>query len=141
MQDHLDELFQPTLVELGGIVYREVGCNQPSNKYFTFDFGSNKVRFSYKDAVSRQGNKCYLGFTYHNGMQILGDIFLRQAYVYFDLSGKTVSIAQAKYTKSSNVIVAWAHQQAGCILVTGDSLLNNVEKNIRVKHWNYGQNH
>lgn len=106
VQDHLDELFQPTLVELGGIVYREVGCNQPPNKYFTFDFGSNEVRFSYKDAVSRQGNKCYLGFTYHNGMQILGDIFLRQAYVYFDLSGKTVSIAQAKYTKSSNVIGA-----------------------------------
>lgn len=106
VMDHLDSLFNPTFVELGGIVYRQVSCNQPADKYFEFEFGSNSIRFSYDQAVSRQGATCYLGFTYHQNLRILGDIFLRQAYVYYNLSDKIIAIAQARYSGSSSVIIA-----------------------------------
>lgn len=106
IMDYLDSVFNPKFVDLGGIVYREVSCDQPNDKFFDFDFGSNSIRFSFDSAISRQGDKCYLGFTYYNNMHILGDIFLRQAYVYYNLSDKIIAIAQAKYNADSSVIVA-----------------------------------
>lgn len=37
---------------------------------------------------------------------ILGDNFLRSAYVYYDLTDKTISLAQVKYTTASNIVSA-----------------------------------
>lgn len=106
VMDHMDSVFKPTMVELGGIVYRKVSCNQPSNKHLEFDFGGNAVKIPYDKAVSRQGDTCYLGFTHHEDLLILGDIFLRQAYVYYNLSDKILAIAQARYNDQSRVVVA-----------------------------------
>lgn len=106
VMDHLDSVFSPKFVDLGGIVYRQVSCDQPSDKYFEFNFGSNSVWFLYANAISRQGDTCYLGFTYYNDHHILGDIFLRQAYVYYNLADKIIAIAQARYTSRSSVVMA-----------------------------------
>ena len=65
------------------------------------------VLLSYADAVHRQeSGVCLLGFAYHKNMQILGDVFLRKAYVYYDLSERTISIAQASYSNKSNIVSA-----------------------------------
>lgn len=107
VQDYLDSIFNPTMVQEGAITYRQVSCDQPTDKFFTLDFGQNKITFSYADAISQQDeNTCLLGFTYHDDTYILGDVFLRNAYVYYDLTDGSISLAQAKYTSASNIVSA-----------------------------------
>lgn len=107
VQSYLDKIFNPTLTTQGGITYRIVSCNQPTDKFITFNFGSNSIKLSYADAISNSDGQCLLGFTYYqDDVFILGDVFLRSAYVYYDLTDKTISLAQAKYTDSSNIISA-----------------------------------
>lgn len=87
--------------------YNYVDCNQPSDKFIDFNFGQNTISVPYSNALSRHGNVCWLGFEYSDGTQILGDAFLRNAYVYFDFTDKTISLAQALYSESSNIITDW----------------------------------
>lgn len=84
-----------------------VDCNQPLGKYMTFDFGKNKIKISYEDFVWKSEGLCVLGVMPSiNDTHIFGDVFLRSAYVYYDLSERQISIAQAKYSNSSNIIEA-----------------------------------
>lgn len=84
-----------------------VNCNQPSNEYISFNFGQNTVKIPYSDAVFNNGDgTCSLAFSVQEGYTILGDIFLRNAYVYYDLTDHTISLAQVKYSLESNIIVA-----------------------------------
>ncbi|PVH17114.1 uncharacterized protein CXQ87_004675 [Candidozyma duobushaemuli] len=84
-----------------------VECEQPSDKYVSFDFGQNKIKISYQDLVWSSEGLCLLGVRpSSNNTHIFGDVFLRSAYVYYDLSEHEISIAQAKYTNSSNIIEA-----------------------------------
>lgn len=107
VQDYLDSIFKPKLIKQGDITYRQVSCNQPTNKFIEFNFGQNTISLSYADAVTNDGNgECLLGFTSYNNYNILGDVFLRKAYVYYDLTDKTISLAQAKYSSASNIISA-----------------------------------
>lgn len=100
--DELDVAFNSTIKN--GNHY--VDCDQPNDKFLEFDFGKNVIRVPFSNALARIGDTCYLGFTYNNGVQILGDAFLRNAYVYFDFSNKRVALAQALYSDSSNIISA-----------------------------------
>lgn len=107
VQDYLDKVFNPTMVQEGDITYRQVSCNQPTDKYITFNFGQNTIALSYADAITNDGSgQCLLGFTEYNNYNILGDVFLRKAYVYYDLTDSTISLAQAQYSTSSNIISA-----------------------------------
>lgn len=107
VQDVLDSLFPHTLEQDGSITYRKLtSCNQPTDKFVTFDFGKNVIKFSYADLVAHQEDGCYLGFTYNGSDRILGDVFLRKAYVYYDLTDNTIALAQALYSSSSNIISA-----------------------------------
>lgn len=83
-----------------------VNCEQPTDKYLTFDFGKNKINLSYQDLVWKSQGQCLLGVQAGDDTLIFGDVFLRSAYVYYDLSLHQISIAQAKYTDASNVIAA-----------------------------------
>lgn len=84
-----------------------VDCEQPTDKYVTFDFGNNKINVSYQDLVWKSQGQCLLGVQpSQQNIYIFGDVFLRSAYVYYDLSLKEISIAQAKYSDSSNIVSA-----------------------------------
>lgn len=89
-----------------------IDCNQPTDKNLTFSFGQNEISIPYNDLVISVGTQdspqCALGAQQakSEGPFVLGDVFMRSAYVYYDLSGRTISIAQAKYTSDSNVVSA-----------------------------------
>ncbi|GEQ68880.1 hypothetical protein JCM33374_g2549 [Metschnikowia sp. JCM 33374] len=101
----LDNVFHPTIINYGGIQYRQVSCSQPSDRFLDFHFGANAVSIAYSDLIFRQGDgTCLLGFGWYNDYNILGAVFLRSAYVHFDLSNQQISIAQASYSSASNVI-------------------------------------
>ncbi|GEQ69042.1 hypothetical protein JCM33374_g2713 [Metschnikowia sp. JCM 33374] len=104
LMKELDSIFATTIVHSGDFQYRYTSCNQPSDKYLVFNFGGNSVKIAYSDAIVRSGSRCVLGFGWYNDMQIFGDVFLRQAYVYYDLTDQTIAIAQASYSTSSNII-------------------------------------
>lgn len=96
--------------ELGGddlFGFWFVQCDQPKDKYLTFDFGKNKIKVSYQDLIWKSQGKCLLGVQpSQQDVYIFGDVFLRSAYVYYDLSLKEISIAQAKDSDTSNIISA-----------------------------------
>ncbi|PVH15750.1 uncharacterized protein CXQ87_003599 [Candidozyma duobushaemuli] len=83
-----------------------VDCDQPTDKHLTFDFGQNKIDVSYQDLVWKSQGYCLLGVQPGESTLIFGDVFLRSAYVYYDLSSHEISIAQAKYTDASNIVAA-----------------------------------
>lgn len=83
-----------------------VDCDQPTDKHLTFDFGQNKIDVSYQDLVWKSQGYCLLGVQPGESTLIFGDVFLRSAYVYYDLSLHEISIAQAKYTDASNIVAA-----------------------------------
>lgn len=74
-----------------------------------FDFGSTSVNVPGKDLifkVDRDSDKqlCILGLNDSmGGHYILGDVFLRSAYVYFDLDDNKIGLAQVKYTEESDL--------------------------------------
>ncbi|KAM9934249.1 hypothetical protein OXX80_006150 [Metschnikowia pulcherrima] len=105
--EELDTIFDSQTVKQGGIEYKIVSCDQPSDKSLDFDFGDNTISIPFSEAIIKQDDgTCLLGFGYYNDIQIFGDVFLRQAYVYYDLTDKTISLAQASYSSSSNIISA-----------------------------------
>lgn len=105
--NELDGIFNTTIFHHQGIEYRQTSCDQPTDKTLDFDFGKNVISLTYKDAVVEQEDgTCVLGFAYYQNMQLLGDVFLRKAYVYYDLSEQTISLANAKYSNSSHIISA-----------------------------------
>lgn len=88
-----------------------VNCDQPSDKSLTFNFGKNSISLPYSDLVVNIGSddqpQCGIGAQGTDlDPYIFGDVFLRSAYVYYDLTDDTISIAQAKYSSSSNIISA-----------------------------------
>ncbi|PSK39397.1 hypothetical protein C7M61_002008 [Candidozyma pseudohaemuli] len=98
VMNHFDEIFKPNKVTpSNGLVERYVDCQQPTDKFIEFDFGKNKIRASYQDVIMKfEENKCMLGFTDYQDRYILGDAFLRNAYVYYDLDNQEISLAQSQ---------------------------------------------
>lgn len=86
--------------------YYVADCNQPSDKYLEFNFGKNVIKLSYKDILVKWGETCIVGAQPSQRNFILGDVFLRQAYVYYDLTNKEISVAQFKDSVTSNIVSA-----------------------------------
>ncbi|GEQ68971.1 hypothetical protein JCM33374_g2641 [Metschnikowia sp. JCM 33374] len=101
----LDILFNTTIEKGKHLGRRTTSCHQPPDKYVEFDFGGSTISIPYADMIIDMGRgKCALGFAYYKGYQILGSVFLRKAYVYFDLSEQTISLAQSSPGKASNIV-------------------------------------
>lgn len=98
VMNHFDEIFKPNKVTpSNGLVERYVDCEQPTDKFIEFDFGKNKIKASYQDVIMKfEEGKCMLGFTDYQDRYILGDAFLRNAYVYYDLDNQEISLAQSQ---------------------------------------------
>ena len=103
----LGELIESKVVTDNGVDYRVVSCTQPADKYLQFDFGANTISISYADMiVQNDDGSCLLGMAHQDGHQLLGSVFMRSAYVYFDLTDQTISLGQGKHSDSSNIVSA-----------------------------------
>ncbi len=79
---------------------------------FEFTFEDKTIKVPFKDLLyntngQAAGNSdtCFLGvLSSQSNYYILGDGFLRSAYVYYDIDEPQVGIAQAVYTDKSNVV-------------------------------------
>ena len=103
IMDYFDQIFKPNKVTpSNGLVERYIDCDQPTDKFIEFDFGKNKIKASYKDVTMKfEEGKCMLGFTDYQDRYILGDAFLRNAYVYYDLDAQEISLAQSQNSGGS----------------------------------------
>lgn len=75
-----------------------VNCSlRRQNASVDFQFGSTVIRAAYKDFIYPfDGNACALGFTEAvDKAYVLGDSFLRSAYVVFDQTNRQLALAQA----------------------------------------------
>ncbi|GEQ69831.1 hypothetical protein JCM33374_g3506 [Metschnikowia sp. JCM 33374] len=101
----LDVAFDTTVWTFNGVEYRGTSCDQPADKSIDFEFGHNTISITYADAIIRKPDgTCLLGFGYYNGKYVLGNVFLKKAYVYYDLMEKSISFAQVASSNSSNII-------------------------------------
>lgn len=86
---------------------RSIDCNQPTDKYITFNFGTQEIQLTYADFVVRPiKNGCLAGIDYwnpDNGI-VLGDVFLRRTYTVYDFEYDTIYIAQSVDTEESDII-------------------------------------
>lgn len=78
--------------------------------HLTFEFSGISIKVPYSDLVANLYDsnnqftgQCALAIFNFNDINILGDNFLRHAYVYYDLQDKYVAIQQVKYSSSSSI--------------------------------------
>lgn len=86
-----DDLDSPGKDEAG---FYEIDCslvNEPGTLDFAFDGVTIKV--PYKEVVREFSKGCYLGISESDEFTLLGDTFLRSAYVVFDLESDTIFMA------------------------------------------------
>lgn len=84
--------------------YFIVPCNYGSDDHITYTFGTKNINVPVEAVVSSDGNgNCALAIEPTNGLTILGDTFLINAYVVYDLEDREIAIAQAKYTSTENI--------------------------------------
>lgn len=108
------------IVNTYGTYYKEIGgsvidCNAQEDD-FEFAFGDKTIKVPFSDTLFKLtqndgsplsiGGKeqCLVGFM-NSGSEyyILGDGFLRSAYIFYDLDDKQVSIGQAKFTDETKI--------------------------------------
>ncbi len=84
--------------------YFIVPCNYGSDDHITYTFGTKNINVPVEAVVSSDGNgNCALAIQPTNGLTILGDTFLINAYVVYDLEDHEIAIAQAEYTSTENI--------------------------------------
>lgn len=85
----------------------EVNCTSDDSYKFIFNFSGKKIEVPLSSLLLRGPfSNCYLGIRpAYSSYGSLGDNFLRNAYVVFDLEDKEVSLAQAKYSDDEDVEV------------------------------------
>ncbi|RCK57266.1 Candidapepsin [Candida viswanathii] len=84
-------------------VYRLPSCELSGDAVFNFDQGV-KITVPTSEIIIQDTDTstCYFGIS-RSSANILGDNFLRRAYVVYDLDDTTISLAQVKYTTSSDI--------------------------------------
>lgn len=89
-----------------------VSCDYDSDSlYAIFSFSGAEIKVPLSDLIVKYSSTCYLGVLEQSSSSsstsyaILGDNFLRSAYVVYDLEEYEVSIAQAKYTDDEDIEV------------------------------------
>lgn len=82
----------------------QIKCPSSSSANVTFEFGGAKILVPLSELVLSYGNQCYLGILESESSYVLlGDNFLRRAYVVYDLDDNEISLAQVKYTSDENI--------------------------------------
>lgn len=81
-------------------------CNQPTDKFVTYSFNGVDIKVSYADlSLEISPGRCQVGFDKWGGSEIiLGDTFLRSAYVIFNLEDGYAQLGQAFYTDETNIV-------------------------------------
>ncbi|CAI4046102.1 aspartyl protease SKDI_12G1680 [Saccharomyces kudriavzevii IFO 1802] len=78
--------------------YYVLDCPSNSNStQIVFDFGGFHINASLSSFILNAGNICLLGIIATDDTTILGDSFLTNAYVVYDLDNLEISMAQAQY--------------------------------------------
>lgn len=72
------------------------------NSYLAFNFGGFNINVPMSDFIEEKSYGCRLLMGEYDGRVILGDVFLKNAYVVYDLDNYEVSMAQADFTSSSS---------------------------------------
>lgn len=89
--------------------YYEVDCiYNTSSAHVDFNFTGVHIKVPLSDVIMRpegpENSKCYLGLKSHReDNSILGDNFLRHAYVVYDLEQYEISLAQVNYSDTENI--------------------------------------
>lgn len=100
-------------------IYNELGATYQSDSGFAvvdcglanqdktvdFTFSSPTISVPMSELVIPNGNECILGIGISSGTAILGDTFIRSAYIVYDLSNNEISIAQTDFTSTSDNVV------------------------------------
>lgn len=103
-----DDVLASIASQLGGTMtpylYYLVPCPSGLDNYIIFNFSGKEILVPYESMlVSGQTSKeCYLGIIPSDQM-LLGDNFLRNAYIVMDYEDLEVSFAQAKYTDDEDI--------------------------------------
>lgn len=87
-----------------------ISCDQP-DKEVEFKFGDLVINVPYADFAdqlyengqTKIDGVCVFALSSQNDEYILGDNFLRHAYVVYDLEDRKISMAQVKYTSDSDI--------------------------------------
>lgn len=105
--------------------FYQISCNPLSSAALVYKFAGVEITVPLSDLVVRLGLQCFLGIQEQllkvNGYNycVLGDNFLRLAYVVYDLEDLSVLMAQVKYTGELDVQVVGAGDQiSGASLAT-----------------------
>jgi len=81
-----------------------VSCDSSSDDYIDYSFGSQTIKVPISAVIEEVSDgTCILAIMSTEELTILGDTFLTNAYVVYDLQDKEISIAQAKYTNKEDV--------------------------------------
>ncbi|CCE79265.1 Piso0_001317 [Millerozyma farinosa CBS 7064] len=82
----------------------QIKCPSSNSANVTFDFGGAKISVPLSELVLSYGKQCYLGILESSSSYVLlGDNFLRRAYVVYDLDDAEVSLAQVNYSSDENI--------------------------------------
>jgi hypothetical protein len=89
---------------------------------FTVNFGATSINVARSELVLSEDGLCILGFQAgQDGQYILGDTFLRSAYVVYDLINLQIGIAPSSFDPSSSNVVAFPSYGAHIPSVKGSS--------------------
>ncbi|CUM65444.1 uncharacterized protein PRCAT00003083001 [Priceomyces carsonii] len=82
-----------------------VDCTNDDSYSFVFNFSGKKIEVPYSNMLLKSGSTCFLGFIGQSSSSyiLLGDNFLRSAYVVFDLEDHQISLAQIKYSSDEDI--------------------------------------
>ncbi|CCG22091.1 Sap8 secreted aspartyl proteinase [Candida orthopsilosis Co 90-125] len=81
-----------------------IDCNTDTSGSTTFSFGNGaKITVPNSEYVYQNGDGTCLWGIQATNQAILGDNFLRHAYLLYNLDANTISIAQVKYTTDSSI--------------------------------------
>jgi hypothetical protein len=81
-------------------------CDLSDSYFLEFDFSGSKIKVPLNNFIVQvvDFDQCMLGIiSQSNSLVILGDNFLRSAYVVYDLENLEISVANVKYTDKSDI--------------------------------------
>ncbi|CAN3369744.1 secreted aspartic protease 5 [Diutina catenulata] len=109
-QELIDKLNFSGVYQLGHDLY--IPCDQPTDKHVNFNFGKVSIKLSYKDLAVKafqpngdDSGKCFFAFQPgSDDLPILGDAFLRKAYITVNHEDGTVSVSNVNYTDKTDIV-------------------------------------
>ncbi|CAN3377056.1 hypothetical protein DIURU_002059 [Diutina rugosa] len=88
-----------------------VDCNQPTDKYVSFWFNDVEIKLSYKDLAvpaytinNQPSGTCFFAFQATGGENLLGDSFLRHAYITVNHDKNEILVSNVEYTDEKDIV-------------------------------------